>query len=159
MVMVYDRKKIFEQAKEAAQDINNEINTIHEAAILKLIKEKKLMRFDHIFGHFTGCSRATAYNHNLDKLDSIKEALESNRAKGVDYLLQKWIAGNNSVLQIAAMRLICTSEEHRLLNQNYTELTGKNGKDLITDPITIRVIDNKDDLNGDTDNQDIQTSK
>ena len=44
------------------------INTTHEAPILKLIKDKKLMRFDHIFGYYTGCSRATAYNHGLDKL-------------------------------------------------------------------------------------------
>ena len=106
------------------------INTKHEAAILKIIKEKKLMRFDHIFAHFTGCSRATAYNHNLDKLDSIKEALETNRAKGVDYLLQKWIAGDNATLQIAAMRLICTPEERRLLNQQYIEMKQIQDKDM-----------------------------
>lgn len=128
--MAYNKKKIFEQAKEAAQDCNDKINTKHEAAILKIIKEKKLMRFDHIFAHFTGCSRATAYNHNLDKLDSIKEALESNRAKGVDYLLQKWIAGDNATLQIAAMRLICTPEEHRLLNQQYIETKQIQDKDM-----------------------------
>ena len=85
--------------------MSDKINKTHENAILKVIKDRKLMRFDHIFGHFTGCSRATAYNHGLDKLDSIKEALEKNRAKGVDYLLQKWIAGDNSTLQIAAMPL------------------------------------------------------
>ena len=83
------------------------------------------MRFDHIFGHYAGCSRATAYNHGLDKLDSIKDALEQNRLKGVDYLLQKWIGGNNQTLQIAAMRLICTPEEHRLLNQQYLDATTK----------------------------------
>ena len=128
--MAYDEEKIFEQAKEAAQDCNDKINTKHEAAILKIIKEKKLMRFDHIFAHFTGCSRATAYNHNLDKLDSIKEALETNRAKGVDYLLQKWIAGDNATLQIAAMRLICTPEERRLLNQQYIEMKQIQDKDM-----------------------------
>lgn len=108
--------------------MNMEINTTHEAPILKLIKEKKIMRFDHIFGHYTGCSRSTAYNHGLDKLDSIKEALEANRAKGVDYLLQKWIAGDNATLQIAAMRLICTKEEHQLLNQQYIDHTTKGEK-------------------------------
>lgn len=104
------------------------INKTHEKAILKVIKDRKLMRFDHIFGHFTGCSRATAYNHGLDKLDSIKEALEQNRSKGVDYLLQKWIAGDNATLQIAAMRLICTKEEHQLLNQQYVDHTSKGEK-------------------------------
>ena len=129
--MANDKEKIYEHVKESIQGCNDKINTKHENAILKIIKEKKIMRFDHIFAHFTGCSRATAYNHNLDKLDSIKAALESNRAKGTDYLLRKWIAGDNATLQIAAMRLICTPEEHRLLNQNYTELTGKDGKDLL----------------------------
>lgn len=105
-----------------------EINTTHEAAILKVIAAKKIMRFDHIFGHFTGCSRATAYNHGLDKIDSIKEALELNRAKGVDYLLQKWIAGDNATLQIAAMRLICNKEEHQMLNQQYMDHTTKGAK-------------------------------
>ena len=112
-----------------------EINTTHEKAILNLIKEKKIMRFDHIFGHYAGCSRATAYNHGLDKLDSIKYALEQNRLKGVDYLLQKWMGSNNQTLQIAAMRLICTPEEHRLLNQQYLDTT-TNGKDIVKD-ITI----------------------
>ena len=128
--MAYDKEKIYEHVNESIQDCNDKINTKHEAAILKIIKEKKLMRFDHIFAHFTGCSRATAYNHNLDKLDSIKEALESNRAKGEDYLLQKWIAGDNATLQIAAMRLICTPEEHRLLNQQYIETKQIQDKDM-----------------------------
>lgn len=105
--------------------MSDKINKTHEKAILKVIKDRKLMRFDHIFGHFVGCSRATAYNHGLDKLDSIKEALQQNRSKGVDYLLQKWIAGDNATLQIAAMRLICTKEEHQLLNQQYIDHTTK----------------------------------
>ena len=128
--MANDKEKIYEQAKEAAQDCNDKINTKHEAAILKIIKEKKLMRFDHIFAHFTGCSRATAYNHNLDKLDSIKEALETNRAKGEDYLLQKWIAGDNATLQIAAMRIIGSPEVRRLLNQQYIEMKQIQDKDM-----------------------------
>ena len=128
--MANDKEKIYDHVNESIQDCNDKINTKHEAAILKIIKEKKLMRFDHIFAHFTGCSRATAYNHNLDKLDSIKEALETNRAKGVDYLLQKWIAGDNATLQIAAMRLICTPEERRLLNQQYIEMKQIQDKDM-----------------------------
>ncbi len=157
--MASDKEKIYEHVNESRQDCNDKINTKHENAILKIIKEKKLMRFDHIFAHFTGCSRATAYNHNLDKLDSIKEALESNRAKGEDYLLQKWIAGDNATLQIAAMRIVGSPEVRRLLNQNYIELTGKGGKDLIPEPITVRIIDDKEQLNGNTDNKDIQRSK
>jgi len=128
--MANDKEKIYEHVNESIQDCNDKINTKHEAAILKIIKEKKLMRFDHIFAHFTGCSRATAYNHNLDKLDSIKEALESNRAKAEDYLLQKWIAGDNGTLNIAAMRIVGSPEVRRLLNQQYIEIKQKQDKDM-----------------------------
>lgn len=128
--MANDKEKIYDHVNESIQDCNDKINTKHENAILKIIKEKKLMRFDHIFAHFTGCSRATAYNHNLDKLDSIKEALETNRAKGEDYLLQKWIAGDNATLQIAAMRIIGSPEVRRLLNQQYIEMKQIQDKDM-----------------------------
>lgn len=128
--MANDKEKIYDHVNESIQDCNDKINTKHEAAILKIIKEKKLMRFDHIFAHFTGCSRATAYNHNLDKLDSIKEALETNRAKAEDYLLQKWIAGDNGTLNIAAMRIIGSPEVRRLLNQQYIEMKQIQDKDM-----------------------------
>ena len=103
----------------------------HEQIILKLINDIKLLRFDHIFGHYKAISRATAYNHDLDKLDSIKEALEANRSKGVSYLLQKWITGENATLQIAAMRLICTNEERQMLNQQYIEHQVNNVKGVV----------------------------
>jgi len=124
----------------------DKINRTHEAAILKVIKDKKIMRFDHIFGHFNACSRASAYNHNLDKLDTIKEALEANRNKGVDYLLQKWISGSNATLQIAAMRLICTKEEHQLLNQSYIDHTTKGDKVIQRPAIIVADQTTKDEL-------------
>ena len=105
------------------EDVN--INTEHEKAILETIAKYPIFKFKDIFVHYKGCSRSTAYNHNLDKLDSIKEALYSNRRKGVSTMLSKWIASPNATLQLAAMRMICDSEEHRSLNQNYTDLTSK----------------------------------
>lgn len=93
----------------------------YEEEILKVIKEKKIAFFDHCFG-FTSFSRATAYNHSLDKLDSIKDAIADNRVTAKNYMLNKWIAGDNPTLQIAAMRLLSDSEEHRLLNQNISRV-------------------------------------
>ena len=40
-----------------------------------------------------------------------------------------------------------------------TELTGKGGKDLIPEPITIRIIDEKEQLNGNTNDTDLQGCK
>jgi len=111
-----------------------DINTEHEKAILETIAKNPIFKFKDIFVYYKGCSRATAYNHNLDKLDSIKEALYSNRRKGVSSLLAKWLASDNATLQLAAMRMICDTEEHRSLNQNYSDITSKGEKIEVSDP-------------------------
>src|SRR5690554_4791863 len=100
----------------------------YEKELLKVIKEKKIAFFDHCFG-FTSFSRATAYNHSLDKLDSIKDAINQNRVTAKNYMLNKWIASDNATLQISAMRLLSDAEEHKKLNQSYTDHT-TNGKDI-----------------------------
>ena len=96
----------------------------YEEQLLKAIKEKKIFFFDHCFA-FVPFSRATAYNHELDKVDTIKQALESNRVTAKNYMLNKWVGGDQPTLQIAAMRLLSTSEEHKLLNKTYVEQTNK----------------------------------
>lgn len=100
----------------------------YEKELLEVIKEKKIAFIDHAFG-YTSFSRATAYNHELDKLDTIKAAIAENRVKAKNYMLNKWIASENPTLQIAAMRLLSDSEEHRKLNQSYIDHTSK-GKEV-----------------------------
>lgn len=99
------------------------INTEHEKGILEAIQKYPIFSFNDIFVYYKGCCRATAYNHNLDKLDSIKEAIYTNKRKGVTSLKAKWLNSENATLQLAAMRLICDPDEHRALNQNYTDVT------------------------------------
>ena len=96
--------------------------------LLQVIKEKKIGFFDHSFA-FTSFSRATAYNVGLDKLDDVKSAIDDNRVKAKNYLLNKWIGSDNPTLQLAAFRLLSVSEEHKLLNQTYTDHT-TNGKEI-----------------------------
>jgi hypothetical protein len=94
----------------------------HEEEILKVIKEKKIAFFDHCFA-YTTFSRANAYIYQLDKLDTIKDSINQNRVSAKNYMLNKWIASDNPTLQISAMRLLSDSEEHKKLNQNYTDHT------------------------------------
>lgn len=115
---------------------NETINREHETAIIDIIEKHPIFSFKDIFVFYKGCSRATAYNHGLDKLDTIKEAIYSNRRRGVSTMLSKWLNSQNATLQLAAMRMICDQEEHRSLNQQYQELTGKDGKDLISQDTT-----------------------
>ena len=109
------------------------INTKHEKGILEAIQKYPIFRFKDIFIHYEACSRATAYNHNLDKLDSIKEAIYKNRRKCVTSLVTKWLKSENATLQLAAMRLICDPDEHRALNQNYTNIRVDENNDIKPD--------------------------
>lgn len=53
---------------------------------------------------------------------------------------------------------LCNKAPNEYQNKYNTELTGKNGKDLIPE-ITVRIIDDKDQLNGNTNDKNIQASK
>lgn len=99
----------------------------YEAELLKVIKEKKIAVLCHAFGFTSFCS-ATAYNHDIEKLESIKNAINENKARAKTYMLMKWVESDNATLQVAAYRLLSTPEEHRLLNQQYTDHTTKGEK-------------------------------
>ena len=96
----------------------------YEKELLKIIEERKIMFFNHAFA-YASFSPATAYNHDLEKLDTIKDALAKNRTSGVTYMLNKWISSDNATLQIAAMRVISDEDLRRSLNQQYIEQTIK----------------------------------
>ena len=100
-----------------------------EVQSLKVIKEKLLIFIDDIVVYLP-CNRATFYNHNLDKLDTIKDALEFNKTETKIKLRTKWQESDNATLQIALMRLICNDAERRKLAINYTEVTGKDGGEI-----------------------------
>lgn len=112
------------------------INREHEQAILEAIKEFSIYRFADIFNKYKGCVRSTAYLHNLDKSDNIKEALLLNRRTAVTSLLSKWLDSENPTLQLAAMKLLCEIEEHKRLQQNYTDHT-TDGEKIVYPPIIV----------------------
>lgn len=89
---------------------------------LEVIKEHKIVFIDHVWG-FTSFSKKTAYNHKLHELHDIKDAIKNNRITQKNYLLNKWIASTNATLNIAAFRLMSTTEEHKKLNQSYVDHT------------------------------------
>jgi hypothetical protein len=62
-------------------------------------------------------------------LDSIKEAIYSNKRRGVTTLLSKWLSSENATLQLAAMRLVADDDERKKLSMNHTDVT-TNGRDI-----------------------------
>lgn len=103
-----------------------------EAQALEEIVKRKLVFFDEIASYLP-CSRATCYNHGLDKLDSIKTALEKNRVDLKAGLRKKWYEGDNATTQIALYKLIGTDDEAHRLNGSKHEVTGKDGAAIVID--------------------------
>lgn len=100
--MAYDRKKIFEQAKEVTV-------------------KHKLFFIDDIVA-FLPCSKQTFYDFfpvDSDKLDELKELLNQNRTELKVSMRSKWYTSNAPALQMALMKLIASPEELRKLSMNH----------------------------------------
>lgn len=95
----------------------------HEKAILKIIKENNIVFVEHIWNYYFRLRKSQFYNLGLEKSEAIRDAIDKNRAKEVNKMLNNWLENKkSSTLQIAAMRLICTPEQRQMLNQQYIEM-------------------------------------
>ena len=115
--MAYDKKKIFEQAKEVT--VKNKLFFIEDIVA------------------FLPCDKTTFYRFfepDCNEYNELKELLETNRTELKVSMRSKWYKSNAPALQMALMKLIATPEELRKLSMNHTDIT-TNGKDLTTPPI------------------------
>lgn len=104
--MAYDRKKIFEQAKE-------------------VIVKHKLFFIEDIVA-FLPCSKQTFYDFfKVDsyEMDELKELLNQNRTELKVSMRSKWYKSNAPALQMALMKLIATPEELKKLSMQYNDHT------------------------------------
>jgi len=115
----------------------------HEEEITKIIVNHKIMCIDHIFAHYTGLKASQFYNLELQKSESIKDAINTNKSKGASYLLNKFIASDNPTLQISAFKIICTDEQRKKLSMQFIESENKHE----VKEFTVKVIDNNPDGN------------
>ena len=123
--MAYDRKKIFEQAKE-------------------MIVKHKLFFVEDIIA-FIPCSKQTFYDFfpvESDELDTLKTLLEVNRTTLKVSMRSKWYTSNAPALQMALMKLIATPEELRKLSMQYVE--SENVNTNTNTSITVEIITNED---------------
>ena len=97
--MAYDRKKIFEQAKE-------------------MIVKHKLFFIDDIIA-FLPIAKSTFYEWKMEQSDDLKALLEKNRTELKVSLRSKWYTSNAPALQMALMKLIANPEELRKLSMNH----------------------------------------
>lgn len=103
--MAYDKKKIFEQAKEA-------------------IVKHKLFFMDEV-PDFLPCSRSTFYEYypdGSDELDKLKSLISVNKTQIKTSLRSKWYQSDNATLQLALMKLLSSPEELRKLSMQHTAI-------------------------------------
>lgn len=86
-----------------------------EKQALDAIKKHNLMFVGDVVAYLP-CSSSTFYNKEMEKLESIKEALEENRIKTKNGLRAKWYKSENATVQIALYKLIGTEDEVDRLN-------------------------------------------
>lgn len=93
----------------------------HEKEILDIVVKNKLMRISHIFQHYADLSSAHFYNLEMEKLESIKEAISKNKSKAISYMLNKWVASDNATLQISAFKVLCEDEDRKKLSMQFVD--------------------------------------
>ncbi len=108
---------------------NKELRDKYEKEILEVIKNENIFCIQDIFAFYKGCTTSTFYNHELEKLETIKRAIEDNKIITKHSLKAKWAESDNPTLQIALFKTICSEEERRQLSQNYNDHT-TNGKEI-----------------------------
>jgi hypothetical protein len=93
----------------------------HETEILEIVIKNKIMKINHIFQHYTDLQHSQFYNLELDKSESIKEAITTNKSKAVSYMLNKWVGSDNATLQISAFKVLCEDEDRKKLSMQFVE--------------------------------------
>jgi DNA-binding transcriptional regulator YbjK len=109
--MAYDKKKIFNQAKE-------------------MIVKHKLFFIEDIVA-FVPCGKTAFYEFfpvDSNEANTLKGLLEINRTELKVSMRSKWYKSNAPALQMALMKLIATPEELKKLSMTYvsSENTNKN---------------------------------
>ena len=102
--MAYDRKKIFEQAKE-------------------MIVKHKLFFVEDIVA-FLPIAKKTFYEYfplESNESNELKELLETNRTELKVSMRSKWYKSNAPALQMALMKLIASPDELKRLSMQYSE--------------------------------------
>ena len=95
-----------------------------EKMSLDLIEKHEIINISELAA-FLPISRATFYNHGLDKFDSIKDAMEQIKTSTTVELRSKWKSSDNATLQVALMKLVASDEDRKRLATSYMETKQK----------------------------------
>lgn len=121
--MPYDTKVLKEKAIEA-------------------IKKNKLIFIEDIAA-MLGINKTTLYNHfpiDTDDFNELTTLLNENKISLKVSLRKKWFDSDNATTQMALYKLCSTPEEHKKLQQNYTDVTSNNEAINIPTSVTVEIV-------------------
>jgi len=111
---------------------------------IEVIDKNKLVFVEDICA-MIGISKPTFYSHfevGSNDFNELSNMLEKNKISLKVMLRKKWLDSDNATTQMALYKLCSTPEEHKKLQQNYTDHT-TNDKDIIIPQIEIVRNENK----------------
>lgn len=121
---------------------NKEEKSEYEQMALDILAKKKDVYIICDLADEMGISRATFYNNNLDKLDSIKNAILHNKRNVKRGLRNKWFNSDNATTQVALYKLLADEDELSRLNNNVdVSLNGKNLNIVVSDDKTKEAVE------------------
>ena len=117
-----------------------------ERTALKMIKKHVIVNFSEL-ATYLPVSRTVIYTKGLNKLNSIKDAIDDNKVNLKANLRAKMYKSKNSTDTIALYKLLGTQEEKDALNGVQSVNTSVNvGIDFPTAPMEINIIGYEDEL-------------
>ena len=99
---------------------------------VKAVEKHKLFFIQDIIAYLP-IGSSQFYNRNLEKSETIKEAMNEQRTLLKVSMRSKWYISKNATLQMGLMKLIATDEERIKLSQTFKDITTQGEK--ITDDI------------------------
>ena len=91
---------------------------------IEVIKKKKLVFMTEVI-HYLGISNKSFYNHELNEVSEIKNALQGNKISLKGKMRSKWFISENATLQISLYKLIANDDERKRLTQQYIKHDGE----------------------------------
>ena len=111
--MLYDKVKIFEQAKKA-------------------IVENRLIQVQEILA-YVPCGKSTFYHffpENSEELDILKELIETQKILIRVPMRKKWEESDRDALQIALMKMVASDEQRKKLSLSYHDDSNNEEKEI-----------------------------
>ena len=111
-----------------------------EKKCLQVIKKHRLVFIMDVVT-FLPIGRSSFYTYGLDKLDSIKDALEENKIDMKREMRSKWKESPAPALQLGLMKLLSSDDERRALSTSFMETKQKHKVEDLSQFTTAQLTD------------------